>query len=221
MEKTKSFKILRKYIWEILRYLNIAPSVLLILKSGLKEDGWFKSYITNQSIDAHGNPIPWNTYPYIKFIDSRLNKTFRVFEFGSGNSTLWYSKRVKQIISVEHDKNWYDKIKSLMPDNALLIYKNLKYNGEYSKEILKHTEKFHIIIIDGRDRVNCIKNSLFFLTSDGLIVFDNSNLDEYREAIQLLNDNKFKRLDFWGLAPITAHNCCTSIFYKENNCLNI
>lgn len=34
-----------------------------------------------------------------------------VFEYGSGGSTLFWSDKVKEVISVEHDRAWYSKIK--------------------------------------------------------------------------------------------------------------
>jgi hypothetical protein len=34
----------------------------------------------------------------------------KVFEYGSGGSTLFWAGHVKEVISVEHDKQWYDKL---------------------------------------------------------------------------------------------------------------
>ena len=31
----------------------------------------------------------------------------------------------------------------------------------------------------------------------------------------------YNELDFWGIAPGIFYNKCTSIFYKDNNCLGI
>ena len=201
--------------------INLGGCVQLMLKSQLLEDGWFKSFNTKRSIDRAGKPIPWNTYPYIKFIEPRLKKNFEVFEFGSGNSTLWYSGRVQNIISVENDKTWFEMISKKTPSNSEVVYCSLEPAGEYSKEVTRRDKKYHIIIIDGRDRVNCIRHSIPFLTEDGVIVFDNSNLSIYNEGIKLLKEKGFKRIDFIGMSPVTAHSNYTSIFYKPGNCLDI
>ncbi len=187
----------------------------------LKEDGWFESFKTKQSIDKDGNPIPWCTYPFIKFIEPRLKKNFNVFEFGGGNSTIWYAKRVNSIKAVEHDKGWIEYISNKMPKNAKIIYRELSLDGDYSKEVLNNGNKYHIIIIDGRDRNNCAKNGLNCLTNDGVIIFDNSNLLDYKESMDLFQNKGFKRIDFIGLSPVTNHNNYTSIFYREDNCLGI
>ncbi len=108
----------KDFVWLLLRKINLGGVVQLMLKSILLEDGWFKSFNTKESIDKDGNPIPWNTYPFIKFIEPRLTKYFIVFEFGSGNSTIWYSQRVKSITAVENDPNWYEITKNRLPKNA-------------------------------------------------------------------------------------------------------
>jgi hypothetical protein len=216
--------MLRKFkniIWKILIKLKIGGAIQLMLIGGLLDDGWYNSFNTKQSVDKNNGPIPWCTYPFIKFIEPRLNKEFLVFEFGSGNSTLWYSKRIKKIVSVENNKNWYDLISLRIPSNVKLIFQELKYKGDYSKSAMNAKEKFNIIIIDGRDRVNCVKNSLDALTENGVIIFDNSDLPQYQDGINFLLSNNFKKLDFIGLSPVTPHSNYTSIFYRSNNCLGI
>lgn len=212
---------LKNIIWKILIKLKIGGIIQLLLASGLKDDGWFESFNTKKSIDKNGNPIPWCTYSFIKFIEPRLKKDFTVFEYGSGNSTIWYANRVKEIISVENDETWFNVVSKLLPSNAKLIYSRLEYDGEYCRMVKNQNKKFDIIIVDGRDRVNCVKHSLDFLTQTGIIIFDNSNLEKYKEVTEFLNKQDFNRLDFWGISPITGHNNCTSIYYKPNNCIKI
>ena len=101
---------IKQIIWNILIKLKIGGAVQLFLASGLLEDGWFESFNTKRSINKIGNPIPWCTYSFIKFIEPRLKKDFKVFEYGSGNSTLWYAKRVAEITSVENDFGWYNSV---------------------------------------------------------------------------------------------------------------
>lgn len=214
-------KVIKKTIWRILIKLRIGGAIQLMLAGGLLDDGWFNSFNTKQSVDKNNKPIPWCTYSFIKFIEPRLRKDFSVFEYGSGNSTLWYSDRVRKIDAVENDKTWYDRILSKTPSNVSIRFQELDYNGDYCKSALKLNEKFNLIIIDGRDRVNCVTNSLGALTEDGVIIFDNSNLESYKEGINFLITNGFKKLDFIGLSPVTPHNNYTSIFYRDKNCLYI
>ena len=214
-------KKLKYLIWSALNTLKIGGPIQLLLNGSLIENGWYKSFYDKQSIDINNQPIPWCTYPFIKFIEPRLKKDFVAFEFGCGNSTLWYSKKIKSIKSVEHNKEWYNKMCKQIPSNSIIVYKDLNEDGEYAKEALNSNAVYHIVIIDGEDRNNCLRHSLLKLTHDGIIIFDNTDREDYLPSYQLLETSGFKRIDFTGMAPIINFNSCTSIFYRANNCLGI
>lgn len=189
--------------------------------SYLLESGWINSAVKREIIDANNKPIPWMTYPFIHFLEPRLANTMNIFEFGSGNSTLYFSARVKTIFSLEHNKQWYERMQPLLPENAKLLYENLKYGGNYSKKTKSLGQKFDVIIIDGRDRVNCCLNAGSALNENGVIVLDNSNRKSYKKGIDFLLEKGFKKLDFVGMAPKSPQLSCTSLFYRDNNCLGI
>jgi tRNA A58 N-methylase Trm61 len=172
-------------------------------------------------VDKNNSPTPWLTYPALDFLSERLNQDLLIFEYGSGNSTIYYSKIVKKVIAVEHNKEWYKKIKNKLPENSQIIFVNLDYNGIYCQAIKSTNQKFDIIIIDAEDRVNCIKNCLNNLSENGVIILDDSEREEYCEGIEFLKQNKFKRLDFWGISAGFIHKKATTILYRESNCLNI
>ncbi|MCC6837785.1 MAG: FkbM family methyltransferase, partial [Bacteroidia bacterium] len=179
------------------------------------------SYRLNRPIDGNGKPIPWCTYPFIKFIEPRLQKEFVVFEFGGGNSTLWYAQRVQAVKSVENNKKWVDIISPQLPFNAEMIFKDISDNGEYVNEVYKGKNLYDIIIIDGKNRNDCVVSSLKCLKDNGIIVFDNTERSGYKDGINILKNNNFKRIDFYGMSPSNAHTTCTSIFYRSVNCLDI
>jgi hypothetical protein len=59
-----------------------------------------KDYLLN-------TPSPWMTFDAIDFLRSWLPPNARVFEYGSGGSTLFWLSRGVSCISVEHDPSWY------------------------------------------------------------------------------------------------------------------
>jgi hypothetical protein len=190
-------------------------------KGYLKEIGWFRSFDTQSAVDGEGNPIPWVTYPFIDFIKERIKKQHAVFEFGSGNSTLFYAKYAGVVVSVEHNKEWYDKIVSAKPENSEMIYCDLVYGGDYCHVPVKLGEKFDLIIIDGRDRVNCCKMAPDALAENGVIILDNSERLNYKPGIDFLIKSGYKHLYFSGIVPGLFYRVTTSIFYKEGNCLGL
>lgn len=215
-------KQFKQAIWYTLNFFGIAGIIQLIWKGKyLSEKGWLKSFRLKQSIDKNGKPLPWCTYSFIQFIEPRLTKSMDVFEFGCGNSTQWYSEKVRSVRSVDHDRSWVEKISPRLPTNASIVFKELVEDGEYCREVSAQKAKYHIIVVDGRDRNNCVLNSINSLTTDGVIVFDNSQLTEYSSSLEYLSQQGFRRLDFYGLLPIVPTENCTTIFYRSNNCLNI
>lgn len=208
--------------WRILDILGLGGIIQLLWREKyLSQKGWLKSYYRKESIDRDGKPLPWCTYSFIQFIEPRLNSTMDIFEYGCGNSTLWYADKVKSVTSVDHDLQWVEKISSRIPKNAVVLFASMSEAGKYSASILLNDKRYHIIVIDGRDRNNCVLQSLHRLTDDGIIVFDNSQLPEYADSMQLLFQSGFRRIDFFGMLPIVPHENCTSIFYRSTNCLNI
>lgn len=204
-------------------YLGVKNIVALFkLSKYLQAEGWHLSLKKTSVIDSDGQELPWYTYPFIHFLEPRLHKDLVIFEYGSGNSTIWFSKKVKHVVSVEHHPGWYYKIKKKVRNlsNVHYILKDLG-SGEYQNEILKYSNTFDIIIIDGRQRVKCCINSLEALKEDGVIILDNSDRTRYEEGYNFLVSNGFKRIDFWGIGALNTKSWSTSIFYKKGNCLNI
>ncbi len=187
----------------------------------LYETGWKLSFLEKRPVDKNGNPLPWLSIPFISFIQTKINHNLVVFEYGSGSSTLFFAERAKQVLTVEHDEEWLSNIGSKVPSNARIYFCPLDYNSKYCRYISKFEKKFNLIIVDGRDRVNCIINSLSSLTSDGCIVLDDSEREYYQVGIQFLLDKNFRKIDFWGMSLGSYKEKCTTVFYRDNNCLNI
>lgn len=190
-------------------------------KGYLHSIGWFRAFDEQQAIDKEGNPLPWVTYSFIDFIKTRLNKNLQVFEYGAGSSTLYYAKRVGKVVSVEHDENWYKKIVGSKPENSEMIFTELITDGAYAKKAAALNEKFDIIVVDGRDRVNCCRHSINALTEAGVIVLDDSERPAYGDARHLLKMAGFRELSFSGISPGLFYAKATSVFYRTNNCLGI
>lgn len=214
MKKTESYT-------SLINPARIKTLLSFGLKGYLSEIGWFKSFETKSPIGRNSEPIPWVTYSFIDFIADRIQKDHTVFEFGSGNSTFYYAQRAQKVVSVEHDKAWYEKISAAKPLNSEMIFCELQKDGDYSKMPESMGLKFDIIIVDGRDRVNCCYHSLAALSEKGVIVLDDSERENYAAAISFFKEQGFRELSFSGISPGLFYRKSTSVFYKDNNCLGI
>jgi len=190
-------------------------------KGYLVKIGWFNSFDSKSPVDDYHNPLPWVTYSFIDFIKERLNKKHRVFEFGSGNSTYFYAKLAGKVVSVEHDRSWYNRLYKNRPENADLYFSELERDGDYCRTPARIKQDFDIIIVDGRDRVNCCIQAVNSLSENGVVVLDDSERDMYKEGVGFLMENGFKHLSFSGISPGLFYRKTTSVFYKPNNCLDI
>jgi hypothetical protein len=212
-------KKVKKTVWSGLNRMGLGGSVQMYLEGALKNYGWFQSYHSKRSVDAEGKPLPWYTYPFILFLKPRIKPSFDVFEYGSGNSTKWYAGRVRHITAVEHEAAWVDIVRPGLPANAELLFREL--GEKYIQAIRETGKKYHIVVVDGRKRVKCTMFASDYLTDDGVLILDNSEREFYEEAKNFMKERGFRRLDFYGMAPIVSHETCSTVFYRPGNCLDI
>lgn len=190
------------------------------IKGYLADRGWISSYKLRQAVDAQGIPIPWLTYSLLDFLEGRLNRSLSLFEYGSGNSTIYFAGRLGFIHSIEYDQTWFDVIQKKIPDNVELTFVGLE-GDRYQNAILESSRDFDIILIDGRRRVECLKNSIQRLTPGGVLILDDSERESYKEAFEFMKANGFKHIPFSGIAIGSIHGKCTSVFYRQENVLGI
>ena len=189
--------------------------------SYIRTSGLLHTFKVGRPQTPEGQPLPWMNYNVIDFLRERLTQDMTLFEFGSGFSTFFFSKQVEEVNSVECDRAWYEKIHQDLPDNANLIYCKEEEDGEYCRTALATGQLFDIVLVDGRDRVNCLKNSCAALKDKGVILLDDSQREEYQEGIQFLRARGFKQIDFAGPKPVSIQLSRTSVFYRPENCLEL
>ena len=204
----------------VLQKLGLYPTYLLY-RGWLTDVGWVRTSLKREPATRDGTPIPWMTYPAIRFLEGRLSKSMEVFEFGAGNSTLWWADRVGRIDACEHDAHWYETTRARLPSNASLIHHLLEPDGDYCRAAGATHSKYDIVVIDGRDRVNCARHSLTALKAAGVFIWDNSDRPEFDEGMQVMASHGFRCLDFEGLGPVNPYTWRTSILYRDENCFGI
>ena len=121
-----------------------------------------------------------------------LNNNKSVLEYGSGESTLEIAKKVKKIVSIEHQKHWHDVIKSktINLNNVTLILKepNLPFtegfeDGDY-KTFKDYVDApvnyypFDVILIDGRARAACSESVAKNCNKETLVFMHDYNTDD-------------------------------------------
>lgn len=123
--------------------------------------------------------LPWIGYDGIKILEKQLDKSKRVLEFGSGMSTVWYSKMAGEVCSVEHFEPWYNKVTEIIKSKGI---ENIKYAmhedlESYSTFMQDDEDGFDLIMVDGSFRSDCVKNATKLLRQGGILYLDNSDKD--------------------------------------------
>lgn len=86
-------------------------------------------FVWKKFLDSKHNPLvdeqPWINFKALDKIKSLIKANMSGFEFGCGGSTLFFLRKVKSLVSVEHDKEWFEKTKSKISGDIIN-----KWNGQ-------------------------------------------------------------------------------------------
>lgn len=172
---------------------------------------------------------PWWTFQAADLVAAHLagRPGARVFEWGSGASTVWLSRRAGQVVAVDHDAQWATQVRALLRGGAEVRvvpptpatseratrsqkpgFQGLDFT-DYVAAIDHHPGVFDLIVIDGRAREACLRQALSHVADDGLIVFDNVDRRRYREALSA--HPGIEVLWTWGLTPSLPYPTRTAL----------
>ena len=87
----------------------------------LNDKGWFASVVSGGLPRNNNEELPHYTYPAIKFIERIMENSYKVFEYGIGASSFWWARRVKEVVSVEHNPQWFKIISKNAPNNLTTV----------------------------------------------------------------------------------------------------
>lgn len=183
---------------------------------------------------------PWLTRTANEILAAYLKKSDIGLEFGSGRSTVWFSKRVGHLTSVEHDKVWFQKVSQILKDNNLnnidyyLHPRNLadEQGGEtdYVKVFQRiKTDSVDFVLIDGIYRDFCALESIRVIRSGGVMIIDNVNRylpsDSYAPNSRTLEDGPkgqtwekvYQTISQWRKIRTTSGVSDTAFFFKPFN----
>jgi hypothetical protein len=188
----------------------------------LETSGWLRSLEAGRPIDKNGAAIPWMNYAAVDFIGAKINSQMRVFEWGAGYSSLWFASKLREVVSVDDNVEWYKELSIQLLGNMKLMC--LPNKLDYVSSISKEPGEFDVIVIDGVFRNECAQQCISKLSTNGMVIFDNSDGEEYDQSIEYFNREGFFRIDFWGLIPSYLYKNCTSIMFRnpdilKNDCL--
>ena len=198
------------YVWGVraLRRALAAIGLLGLLDRWARRSRtglWLRSLLSIYDLeDLLRYDVPWWTFKaadrVADFLATRPDA--RVFEWGSGASTVWLSRRSGSVTSIEHDARWAEIVEPVLPGNAVVRvvgptpatggpeqqlsakpgFEELDFAG-YVDAMEGIEGDFDLVVVDGRARNACFHRAITRLAPGGVLVFDNVDRQRYRDAI--------------------------------------
>jgi hypothetical protein len=189
--------------------------------------------------NAFEGRVPWIVLSATDRMEAHLRPGCRVFEYGPGGSTLWFSDRRCQVVSVEHDPQWHRRVMSRLSreereritclleeprprdpgdgENHRFGSEDVQYDGlsfeRYVRSIEQFPEvQFDAVLVDGRARSACLSVAWPRVKIGGLLVLDNSDRERYQEAIRQMPTTG--RRDYHGPAAYSRWYWTTTVWEK-------
>jgi hypothetical protein len=78
---------------------------------------WFSSFRPGQSLIAEAKP--WVPFEAANWLQHDLKPYMKVFEYGSGGSTIFFAERVAEVFTVEHDSEWYSLVSRALAQRGI------------------------------------------------------------------------------------------------------
>lgn len=162
---------------------------------------------------------PWMAQSFVRAFEKLDMSDWTVFEWGSGQSTLWFAQRVKQIVSMEHNPLWYEEARKMCDGlENVSIHFPLGLQA-YVEGVQKHAKDrpYDLVIIDGRHRVACARAAIGHFSR--ALVWDNASRRRYSKGrIELMEKAgivKIERYIWTEPGAVPGGESDTWVYWRE------
>ncbi len=173
--------------------------------------GYERSLDEGVPVDGSGAPIPLYTYPAIEYLRQLDFSDAVVFEYGSGQSTVFWSARARKVYAVEHDPDWRARLERQGLANVQVLAAD---EASYVGAIEGAEPDYDVVIVDGHGhRYDCAVAGRAKLKAGGLMLLDNA--DWHPNTAAFLRDSGLIQIDMTGFKPTYYHASTTSLFLER------
>ncbi len=171
--------------------------------------GYARSLEGGMPVDGAGEPIPLYTYPAIEYLAQLDFSDAAVFEYGSGQSTAFWSRRARRVYAVEDDPTWRARLTERGLPNVEVL--DIEATGYVAAIDAPEEAGYDVIVVDGHGhRYDCAAAARAKLRPGGMVILDNS--DWHPNSAALLRGAGLIQVDMTGFKPGYYHTSTTSLF---------
>lgn len=150
--------------------------------------------------------LPLLGFRAIKHLAGLIQPDWKILEFGSGMSTVWFARRCQQLVSIEINPEWHGIVQSALEKNSLTNVDYRLCNYRDAHELADYDDSyFDLVLIDGVRRDQAMMTAIEKVKPGGYIYLDNSDYPDktYQTArVMLLKTAR-------GESPVVIFNDLT------------
>lgn len=158
--------------------------------------------------------LPWLPFCLIDELSRKVGPGARVFEYGGGGSTLWFLDRGASVVTVEHDRDWGRVLRGAIQAERWELLERPSSNTfeDYVSAIRGFPDRsFDVVVVDGRERGQCLLAAVEKVRPGGLLILDDSDRGRYSAAIHRVD---WPRREFVGFAPAKPTLAYSTVFTR-------
>lgn len=198
-------------VWKFLTNDSVETASISALRR-LVSRGHSKTADTGLPQNWDSSPVPWYTYPFIDFLIDLDTSKWKILEFGSGQSTLYWAPRSAHILTYENSMEWFKKMQKKIPDNVEMRM----FKGEETlAELPEINFQPDLIIVDGWKRGACAQRSVEQFGLKPLYILENS--DWFPEAAAAMRASGLVEIRLKGFGPVNGYAWATSLMLSKEN----
>ncbi|MEB3302433.1 MAG: class I SAM-dependent methyltransferase [Cyanobacteriota bacterium] len=182
--------------------------------------------LSNLSVTRHSplaQNFPWWSFAAIQQAD-RLFPGKRIFEWGSGGSTLRYAQMGAQITAIEDDSEWLEAVQTALEKAGVAHQVTMKYipfdfdqpaHFTSSSYCQAHSDgSWDVVIIDGQDKTFCERITCFRHAEPRMQPGSIILVDDFWRYEELLSSNRARNVQvFESVGPCRIGVTSTAMFF--------
>lgn len=138
--------------------------------------------------------LPWLCFSAARFLETRLEPGWRVLEWGSGASTLFFARRGCRVTSIEHDSVWAERVQKgleAFPEAEVVLI------SETDPDYVGAADRFppaslDLVVVDGRKRCDCLERARSRVRPGGWLVLDDSERERYCTCLDRFSEREWE-----------------------------
>jgi predicted O-methyltransferase YrrM len=209
--------------------MNLTNSQRVIKLAGalIRQPQYTPLYLLSNLSSTRHSPLaqnlPWWSFAAIEVAD-RLFPGKRIFEWGSGGSTLRYAQKGAQITAIEDDSAWMAAVQTALEKAGVADRVTMKYTpfdfdqpAQFESSAYAHAlsdSNYDVVIIDGQDktfreRITCFRHAEPLMQPGSIIL-----VDDFWRYEELLGPNRARNVRvFESVGPCRTGVTSTAMFF--------